>query len=110
MLQGEHDPRILRSPHFGMALLLQYLHAMGSGSRRLFEMTDASRSRLISIGRHMKSTVRQSSPARSESPSRTAHQSWLEWVGQEQVKRLVWFLFVSLLKIDGVDTLIYSWL
>ncbi|KIW79435.1 hypothetical protein Z517_06047 [Fonsecaea pedrosoi CBS 271.37] len=90
---GEHDPRFLRSPSYGVSLLLQHLHAMGSGSRRLFEMTDASRSRLISIARQMNSTGLHVSRSETESSERDTFQTWLDWVSKEQVKRLGWFLF-----------------
>ncbi|EXJ69821.1 uncharacterized protein A1O5_06893 [Cladophialophora psammophila CBS 110553] len=90
---GEHDPRFLRSPSYGVSLLLQHLHAMGSGSRRLFETTDASRSRLISIARQMNCARPHTSPTDADSSNRDTFQNWLEWVSQEQVKRLSWFLF-----------------
>jgi hypothetical protein len=79
-----------------VSLLLQHLHAMGSGSRRLFEMTDTSRSRLISMGRQMDSTSLGAVRATPDSSSQDTFQNWLEWVRREQVKRLVWFSFVSL--------------
>ncbi|KIW29089.1 uncharacterized protein PV07_04929 [Cladophialophora immunda] len=90
---GEHDPRFLRSPSYGVSLLLQHLHAMGSGSRRLFEMTDASRSRLISIARQMNCAGLHASRNDADSSERDTFQTWLEWVSKEQIKRLGWFLF-----------------
>ncbi|KIX99392.1 uncharacterized protein Z520_04968 [Fonsecaea multimorphosa CBS 102226] len=90
---GEHDPRFLRSPSYGVSLLLQHLHAMGSGSRRLFEMTDASRSRLISISRQMTCAGLYASRNDAASSEKDTFQTWLEWVSKEQIKRLGWFLF-----------------
>lgn len=100
-VQGEHDPRFLRSPSYGIALLLQHLYTMGSGSRRLFEMTDASRSRLMSIGRHMNAAGLHASSARPDLCDGDTFQRWVEWIRQEQVKRLVWFLFVGLPKNEA---------
>jgi hypothetical protein len=80
---------------------------MGSGSRRLFEMTDASRSRLISMGRQINSTGLHAARTASDSSSQGTFQNWLEWVRQEQVKRLVWFSFVRLLITIEVDALTF---
>ncbi|KAK5026861.1 hypothetical protein LTS07_007159 [Exophiala sideris] len=92
---AEHDPQFLRSPSYGVSLLLQHIHAIGSGSRRLFEMTDSSRSRLVSIGRHMNLFSAGLQASRSEHSSRTGdrYDNWLEWIKREQVKRLIWFIF-----------------
>lgn len=96
---AEHDPRFLRSPSYGVSLLLQHIHAIGSGSRRLFEMTDSSRSRLVSIGRHMNLCSAGLPASRSGLSSRTGdmYDNWLEWIKREQVKRLIWFIFVSVI-------------
>ncbi|KAK5264338.1 hypothetical protein LTR96_010355 [Exophiala xenobiotica] len=92
---AEHDPRFLRSPSYGISLLLQHIHAIGSGSRRLFEMTDSSRSRLVNIGRHMNHFCTNLHASRSNLSSRTVdtYERWLEWVRKEQVCRLIWFIF-----------------
>ncbi|KAI1614124.1 hypothetical protein EDD36DRAFT_417971 [Exophiala viscosa] len=92
---AERDPRFLRSPSYGISLLLQHIHAIGSGSRRLFEMTDSSRSRLVSIGRHMNLFSAGLHASRPESSTRTGdrYDNWLEWIKREQIKRLIWFIF-----------------
>ncbi|RFU28956.1 hypothetical protein B7463_g7391, partial [Scytalidium lignicola] len=89
---AEYDSRFLRSPSYGIALLLQYIHAIGSGSRRLFEMADSLRSRLLSTGRYMNLFGGKIQEPPPRPPENTQH-TWLEWISREQVKRFAWFLF-----------------
>lgn len=92
-----------------MAFCLQNVYALGAGNKKLFEMTDATRSYLINACRNLglfTTSSARSPPARQRSPSEDPflppsdtsdaeklQQHWLSWRNEEFKKRLAWCVF-----------------
>ncbi|KAF3921579.1 hypothetical protein AA313_de0204845 [Arthrobotrys entomopaga] len=106
---GEYNEDYKRSASYLMAFCLQNVYALGAGNKRLFEMTDATRSYMITACRNLglftphnsrSSRPRQKGP--SEDPflppndvndPEKVQQHWLHWKEEESKKRLAWCVF-----------------
>ncbi|KAK9390552.1 fungal-specific transcription factor domain-containing protein [Lipomyces mesembrius] len=94
---GTYDSTYTRSGYFVMAFLLQNIHALGSGDKRLYEEADASRSYLVSNARSMglfspppKETVFS---VRGDESDEDLERLWHAWRDEEMGKRLAWSVF-----------------
>ncbi|KAK9248538.1 fungal-specific transcription factor domain-containing protein [Lipomyces tetrasporus] len=94
---GNYDSTYTRSGYFVMAFLLQNIHALGSGDKRLYEEADASRSYLVSNARSMglfspppKETVFS---VRGDESDEELEKLWHAWRDEEMGKRLAWSVF-----------------
>ncbi|KAK9240298.1 fungal-specific transcription factor domain-containing protein [Lipomyces kononenkoae] len=94
---GNYDSTYTRSGYFVMAFLLQNIHALGSGDKRLYEEADASRSYLVSNARSMglfspppKETVFS---VRGDESAEQLERLWHAWRDEEMGKRLAWSVF-----------------
>ncbi|KAK9367162.1 fungal-specific transcription factor domain-containing protein [Lipomyces kononenkoae] len=94
---GNYDSTYTRSGYFVMAFLLQNIHALGSGDKRLYEEADAYRSYLVSNARSMglfspppKETVFS---VRGDESAEELERLWHAWRDEEMGTRLAWSVF-----------------
>ncbi|KAF3913914.1 hypothetical protein ABW21_db0205371 [Orbilia brochopaga] len=106
---GEYNEDYKRSASYLMAFCLQNVYALGAGNKRLFEMTDASRSYMINAcrnlglfttpgGRSPRARPKVTSedpflPPTDVSDPEKVQQHWLHWREEEFKKRLAWCIF-----------------
>ncbi|KAK6338883.1 hypothetical protein TWF696_009688 [Orbilia brochopaga] len=106
---GEYNEDYKRSASYLMAFCLQNVYALGAGNKRLFEMTDASRSYMINAcrnlglftspgGRSPRARPKVTSddpflPSTDASDPEKVQQHWLHWREEEFKKRLAWCIF-----------------
>ncbi|KAL7269183.1 hypothetical protein RUND412_008163 [Rhizina undulata] len=118
---AEHDGDSARTPFYLAALCLQNVYALGSGSHRLYDYADVSRSFLIGNARRTGLFCGTSSPPPSSSPSapgsptisntnqrycpftceelffqaspEEVEAQWAQWRKKEEFKRLAWAIF-----------------
>ncbi|KAG0134894.1 hypothetical protein HOY82DRAFT_480860 [Tuber indicum] len=108
---AEYNPEYPRSDFFLMASCLQSVYALGSGSHRLYDCADVSRSALIGSARQIGLFSGRVSPP-SSSPGSTrgspnprttrdedSHSEeeievrWRRWYVKEKLRRLAWSIF-----------------
>ena len=94
LIQAEWDPRYVRAEAYLAAQLLQSIHGFSSGSKRLYEWTDSTRSMLVNHSRCISLFDRRPS-ATSEDGDKTLDQRWEVWIRSERLRRLAWAIFVS---------------
>lgn len=96
--QAEHDPRFLRSDQYLAAKLFQSVQGYCGASRRLFELSESSRSSLVHNAKSMGLFCYRAPP----SPENISiEERWHQWVTQEKYRRLGWAVYVS--NPDGRD-------
>lgn len=112
---AEYNPEYPRSDFFLKALCLQSVYALGSGSHRLYDSADVSRSFLIGNARRIglfsgtisppasspsstpnspgQSNVEDTSLPRDTNEPLPLEARWNTWRKQEELKRLAWSIF-----------------
>ncbi|PUU78567.1 fungal-specific transcription factor domain-domain-containing protein [Tuber borchii] len=109
---AEHNPEYPHSDFFLMASCLQSVYALGSGSHRLYDCADVSRSALIGSARRIglfsgRVSPPSSSPGSapgSPNPKTTRDEDncnekeaievrWRRWYVKEKLRRLAWSIF-----------------
>lgn len=112
IIQAEHNPEYPHSDFFLMASCLQSVYALGSGSHRLYDCADVSRSALIGSARRIglfsgRVSPPSSSPGSapgSPNPKTTRDEDncnekeaievrWRRWYVKEKLRRLAWSIF-----------------
>ncbi|KIV82831.1 hypothetical protein PV11_04904 [Exophiala sideris] len=91
MFLAEFDPRFVRTGDFVAAQLLQSIHGFSSGSKRLYELSESSRSTLINNARNMGIFEHRT---RSCSVQGTLQQQWAAWIYEERMRRVAWALYL----------------
>lgn len=91
--QAEYDPRFLRSDQYLAAKLLQSVQGYCGASRRLFELSESSRSSLVHNARSMGLFCYKPPPI---SECLDVEDRWHQWINQEKYRRLGWMVYVSL--------------
>lgn len=91
--QAEHDRRFVRTESYLTAQILQGTHGYSSGSERLFELSESSRSTLCHHAKCMGLFQSEASPeSRCDFDE---NRLWREWIRQERLCRLGWAVYVS---------------
>lgn len=90
-LQGEYDPRFARTADYVTAQVLGVFFGICSGNKRHFELSESSRSTLISQGAAI-GLFDEIKPASSIDPS--SANLWESWIHEEKLCRLGWAIYV----------------
>ncbi|OQV01808.1 Fungal specific transcription factor domain-containing protein [Cladophialophora immunda] len=92
IFMAEQDRRFVRTGPYLTAQLLQGTHGYCTGSERLFELSESSRSTLLHQARCM-GLFRFEAPAPTQEDL-TLEDMWRQWIEAEKLRRLGWVLYM----------------
>ncbi|KIW48944.1 uncharacterized protein PV06_01500 [Exophiala oligosperma] len=90
IFMGESDPVFLRTEVYVKSQLLQCIHGVASGNKRLFEFSRSQRSFLVSQCKYMGLFANQPWFDNLQKP---LEERWRSWAAQEARTRLAWAVF-----------------
>ena len=96
--KAERDPRFVRTGTYLTAQLLQAIQGFSSGSKRLYELSESSRSTLINNARNMGLFEMHRFADRVNTDPDAPEDRWEAWIHTERLRRLTCALYVRVRK------------
>ncbi|KIY04070.1 uncharacterized protein Z520_00762 [Fonsecaea multimorphosa CBS 102226] len=90
---AEYDRRYVRTESYLAAQLLQGLHGYCSGNKRLFELSESSRSNLVHHAKCMGLFRHRPDSNPGSLPATAVEERWRDWIHQERLLRLGWAVY-----------------